>query len=154
MIKNKCVYCHLTPENEVFYIGKGSVKRAYTPHGRKRAWRDIAKNSYTVKIIKDGLSEAESLALVRELIKQYGRVWNNTGILVNKTCGTELQKCKKSYKKVYDTFRDRKVKNYMTDEVYNSVTDVAIIHNLHVNTVIRHLERIQYVPKLTITYLR
>jgi hypothetical protein len=58
------VYAHINDKtNELFYIGKGSKKRAWD-HNRLPYWVeyvDAIDGKYTVKVLRDGLTEAEAL---------------------------------------------------------------------------------------------
>lgn len=89
-----------------FYIGKGHGKRkddhileAKTSKklpGNRRRIKDskILKelklgNVIKSKIIKDKLTEKQAFKLEEELIKKYGRINNNTGILTNMSDGGE-----------------------------------------------------------------
>lgn len=68
------VYGHYKADTgELFYIGKGNGKRAWSDRNRSRVWHDIVEQSgYTVKILADNLSESESYAKERELIEEVG----------------------------------------------------------------------------------
>lgn len=70
---NAYVYVHLrATDDSVFYVGKGTLKRAWSRTGRNRWWRFIvAKYGYEVAIVKDGLSEACAFSLERMLISVY-----------------------------------------------------------------------------------
>lgn len=79
------VYAHVDREGRVFYIGKGSGKRAWQ-RGRGPLWeRYVAERSegqYTVEILLDGLSEAAAEAAEEFLIAKNGSTlvnWINPG---------------------------------------------------------------------------
>ena len=74
-----------------FYIGIGkSIKRAYNVHKRTIIWkRVVAKYGINVTILFDNLSWEDACLKEIELISLYGRLNNNTGILVNLTDGGE-----------------------------------------------------------------
>jgi hypothetical protein len=87
--ENKCyVYVHKRlDDNSIFYIGKGSGKRAWS-NQRGSHWKAIvAKAGYEVLIIKADMPEAESILLERYLIVYYGRLDLGEGKLINKTDG-------------------------------------------------------------------
>lgn len=91
-LKRVCVYAHYYDnEQEPFYIGQGSVQRAYvfTPSLRNKSWNtkvnDISK--IHVKILNIDITIEESIELEKKYIKQYGRLDNNTGCLVNENDG-------------------------------------------------------------------
>lgn len=85
------VYKHLKPDNNVFYIGIGVVKkRAYSKHGRNRHWHNtVNKNGYKVEIICDDVDYDTAKQIESYLIRFYGRKDLNTGCLVNMTDGGE-----------------------------------------------------------------
>jgi hypothetical protein len=66
-----------------YYIGKGKDNRAYVKHS------SIPKpvDKKYIVILEHNLSEVGALALERRMIRWYGRIDNNTGILRNKTDG-------------------------------------------------------------------
>lgn len=68
------VYIHRKATNgEVFYVGKGSGKRANSKQ-RNKFWMNVAeKYGFVVEIVKDKLSEKEAYALEAEMVVKYGR---------------------------------------------------------------------------------
>jgi hypothetical protein len=68
------VYTHKNPSTgEVFYIGKGKGKRAYSTQGRNENWNDlVSKNGFEVVIEKNNLTDSEANELEKDLIMQYG----------------------------------------------------------------------------------
>lgn len=82
------VYEHRLENGEVFYVGQGCRYRATSSYHRSIRWNEIiSNNNYKVVIVKDNLTESESLDLEKELIKKHGRLDNNTGTLVNHNDG-------------------------------------------------------------------
>jgi hypothetical protein len=86
------VYSHSRNDTgKIFYIGIGSqqdYKRAHIKSNRSVHWhRIVNKVGYSIDILFDNLTWEEACKKEIELIKQYGRVDNNTGILINKTDG-------------------------------------------------------------------
>jgi hypothetical protein len=85
------VYGHYTRDtNELFYVGKGTRHRAWS-HDKRSTWwvRIVNKHGLQVKLLFEQLTEEEAHTKEIELIKQYGRRNNKTGILVNLTEGGE-----------------------------------------------------------------
>lgn len=88
MERNKVVYVHKKKTNgSVFYVGMGTLSRAYSTQ-RSNWWKGYAKKyGYDVEIIASGLTKEEAWALEIELIAKYGRLDLKTGCLVNQTSG-------------------------------------------------------------------
>lgn len=80
------VYGHYTADtDELFYIGKGTGKRAWATSTRNRQWYQTVKDhGLVVKILVDGLTTEESYIKERELIEQIGQ-----HKLTNMTAGGE-----------------------------------------------------------------
>lgn len=92
-MNNYCVYLHIRPDKkEVFYVGKGSLKRPYEKRGRNNIWKKIVdknNNNYQIIIFEEGLTNEEACSLEINLIETYGRIDLNTGPLSNMTKGGE-----------------------------------------------------------------
>jgi hypothetical protein len=152
--KDFCVYAHYKKNTDIIiYIGKGLKYRANSRCGRNILWeRIVAKYDYSVKIIKDNLTNEEACELEKTLIKKYGRINNKTGILCNMTDGGEgisgwrhtdetKEKMSKSHKgkvfsdKTLKKFSEAKmgdknhkskiIINTQTGVFYNTVTEAA-----------------------------
>lgn len=85
-----CVYRHIRLDtNQPFYIGIGTkTKRAYSKHKRTSYWTNIVnKSDYEVEILFDDLTWEDACKKEKEFIALYGRIDDNTGILVNLTDG-------------------------------------------------------------------
>lgn len=84
-----CIYRHLKPCGEVFYIGIGKdLKRPYAEYGRNKYWHNIVnKYGHEVQILKCNLTREEACELEVLLISWYGRVHLGTGTLCNMTDG-------------------------------------------------------------------
>jgi group I intron endonuclease len=80
------IYAHINPLfNKIFYIGKGSDKRAWDKRGRSEYWNNtVKKYGYIIDILEEGLSEEEAFEKEKWYIKRIGR--EN---LVNMTDGGE-----------------------------------------------------------------
>ena len=97
------VYKHVRLDNnETFYVGKGTKKRAYLSFHRNNYWKNIVKKSnYVVYIIKDSLTEEEAYLLEYKLIslyKRYGRASANLN--TDYGLGGRLGRTNDDYKKI------------------------------------------------------
>lgn len=79
------VYAHRDAEGAIFYIGKGTGRRAWSQE-RHSVWHRYVKErlngSYSVEILKKELTETEAEAREGALIVQFGRQlvnWQNSG---------------------------------------------------------------------------
>lgn len=68
------VYGHYKADtNELFYIGKGIGRRAWSKSGRNRHWKFVAnKHGFIVKILHDNLTDEEAFTKEKELITEVG----------------------------------------------------------------------------------
>lgn len=74
------VYLHKDLDGVVFYVGKGTKDRKDSTSGRTQAWKNVAKNGYTVVVYKDYLSNNDATLLEDSLIEKPLEGWK----LVNK----------------------------------------------------------------------
>jgi hypothetical protein len=84
------VYKHTRMDSGLpFYIGIGkTIARAYSKNDRSQLWFNyVKKYGYNVEIIHSNISWEQSCELEKKYIKQYGRLSDKTGILVNLTDG-------------------------------------------------------------------
>lgn len=110
MERNKVVYIHRrASDNSVFYVGMGSLKRAYSLQ-RSDMWnRVVKKHGLIVEIVSENLTKDEAWSLEIDLIKRYGRLDMKTGCLVNHTKGgNSIDDIPKSAEKK----RVNKIKNF------------------------------------------
>jgi tetratricopeptide (TPR) repeat protein len=80
------VYLHKDVTGRVFYVGKGTGRRAWSEDGRHEVWKRFVREQlnghYEVVIIKDRLTEDEALDLEEDLISEHGTHlvnWFNPG---------------------------------------------------------------------------
>ena len=81
------VYIYLREDGTPYYVGKGRGKRAFSTKRRFIKPKDETKIIFHSK----NLTEEEAFIIEKELIAQYGRKNNGTGILRNLTDGGEGQ---------------------------------------------------------------
>lgn len=84
------VYKHTRLDtNKIFYIGISiNDKRAFNKTQRNKIWKGIvSRTDFKVEILFENISWEEACQKEIKLIKKYGRIDNNTGILANLTDG-------------------------------------------------------------------
>ena len=83
------VYAHYkATTKELFYIGKGSGKRAWVTFRRSDWWKKIAKkHGVEVKILQDGLQPWAAYEMEKDLIALHGRKDEGRGGLINNCDG-------------------------------------------------------------------
>ena len=79
------IYAHINPLfNKIFYIGKGSNKRAWDKSNRNRYWHNtVKKYGYIIDILEENLTEDEAFEKEKRYIKRIGRKDLGLGSLVN-----------------------------------------------------------------------
>ena len=84
------VYAHTKPNGEIFYVGKGSNKRAFCTFGRSKVW-EAYTNKYGLNpvFIDRNLSQDQAFELEEFLIAELGTKKDRSGTLVNLTDGGE-----------------------------------------------------------------
>jgi hypothetical protein len=109
------VYRHRRLDNnQVFYVGIGTVKRAKSHNGRSEFWKRIVnKTIYQVEIIAEDLSIEDAKELEILLIEQYGRRDLGLGNLVNLSDGGEG----KAGHKHTQEFKDNQAKNMLGNTI-------------------------------------
>jgi hypothetical protein len=74
--------------NEIFYVGKGHAKRAWSVSGRPAHWRNIVKkHGLVVELVDSGISEEQAFEFEMFLIAEIGCKHNQKGPLINLTSG-------------------------------------------------------------------
>lgn len=116
------VYLHRKKtDDSVFYVGMGSIKRAYVNANRGNWWNGVVnKYGYYVQIYKENLSKEEAFELEIELIEKYGRIDIGTGCLINQTSGGPLF-CRLSYSSMISKSKSLKSVN-RTKEWNNKIS--------------------------------
>ncbi len=86
---NFYVYVHRKKsDNEIFYVGKGRFKRAYSRHGRNNFWKKVVdKHGYIVEFLLENITNEEACINEVKYISEFGRRDLGTGTLVNMTDG-------------------------------------------------------------------
>ena len=74
------------PAGTPYYVGKGTGRRAWTKYAGEVG---MPTDDQYIVILESNLSLTGALAIERRMIKWYGRIDNQTGILRNKTDGGE-----------------------------------------------------------------
>lgn len=92
-MKNFYIYFHINPvKGEIFYVGKGTGRRAFLKTNRSVYWNNIIKKyGYVVDIVEENLTEQEAFERETFYIKKIGRRDLGTGTLVNMSDGGEGQ---------------------------------------------------------------
>jgi hypothetical protein len=91
------VYAYLRQDGTPYYIGKGIGQRAWR-HCRNDVIHPPEDKS-RITILKSDLTEAIAFEVEKQLISQYGRIDNKTGILHNRTDGGDGASGRKGIKK-------------------------------------------------------
>ena len=104
MLTEFYVYMYLREDGTPYYVGKGKDRRAYSTHRRvKPPSKDRIVFPHT------NLTEEDAFKYEKDLIVQYGRKDNGTGILRNLTDGGEGMI---GYKRLPEQIEKRKGKKY------------------------------------------
>lgn len=76
-MNNKCVYLHKDLNGVVFYVGQGSLTRAYDKSkSRSKSWKERAKQGFSVEIVQQGLTSDEAIEKEEYLIRSYNGLVN------------------------------------------------------------------------------
>lgn len=137
-----CLYKHIRLDtNKVFYIGIGKTKtRAYSIYNRNKYWNNIVNNTqYKVEIIKDNISWEKACELEIYFIKKYKRFFEN-GTLCNITQGGQGNKNpSKEVRNKISNSKKIKVKNIITNEIWDSLNSLCKDKNLSAQNMSRKL---------------
>lgn len=154
---NRCVYVHIrTDTGKVFYVGMGTLKRAYESYKRNIHWNRITdKTNFIVRIVAENLTWEEACKLEVETILKF-----NSNDLSNMTIGGDgskglspnditrkkisdyhkgKPKSKESKEKMSLAKKDmyllsnnpnaKKVININTNEIFNTLKEAAVSIN-------------------------
>ena len=84
-IKNRLVYAYMHPEGTPYYIGKGTIRRAYSnSHSVK-----LPEDPRDIHILAKDMSDPDARQAEMLLIHLHGRVDQKTGCLLNQTDGAD-----------------------------------------------------------------
>ena len=102
-MNNYYVYIHRKKDNnEVFYVGISRQEKYFrvnTKTGRNPIWNNIVnKYGFIGEVLYSNLSKEDACLIEKALIKSYGRINTNTGVLANLTAGGDGSvDCPKSF---------------------------------------------------------
>ena len=91
-MNNYYVYIHRRKDNKtVFYVGISRQEKYFrvnTKTGRNPIWNNIVnKYGFTGEVLFSDLSKEDACLIEKALIKSYGRINTNSGVLANLTAG-------------------------------------------------------------------
>lgn len=88
------VYLHRSKEtDEVFYVGKGSGKRAWNSEKRNPNWKSKVEEldgNWKVEIYEDDLTENEAFRIEEKLVKEFGFFDDENDQLTNRFPGGDM----------------------------------------------------------------
>lgn len=115
-----CVYEHIRPDtNAIFYVGKGSHRRANSKHRRNKHWNSVVAKAggFSVRLVVDDIDEELSFLVEEERIDQLKRLGLK---LTNKTNGGEgpsgMRHTDEAKRKIADAQRGEK--HWTVNHVY------------------------------------
>ena len=132
-----CVYLHYYNNEKIpFYVGQGTINRAFNFISRNKLWKEKVKNISKVKvyIYKIDISIEESINLEKELIANNLRI-NEGGVLLNNNDGhTAIGKIgKDNYfydKHLYDKLNGNYNNKYNNNTLSIPVIQIDILGNI------------------------
>jgi len=153
-MKNKetyVVYLHVKKDtNDVFYVGIGSKRRAYSTEKRNKIWYNYYKKyGRDVIIINHNLNYEDALSIESELIICFGRLgFEEKGVLTNRVIkvGTHFKGRKHSKNtkfKMSKSAKNRKSHNkkvYWKGKTYKSARECSRKENKPFSTVQKYVK--------------
>ena len=131
--KNKiCVYFHYyNDEKYPFYIGEGTLSRAYRFSSRNNEWKDKVEDISLVRVViyKFDISKEEAIIIEEDLIKKY-RKYN---CLVNISNGVGAKDLHKNNKNCISIVELDINDNFICE--YSSAKEAANIYNICSSTI-------------------
>ena len=135
------VYMYLREDGTPYYIGKGKGNRAYSKHRSGMRVKVPAPNR--IKLVYNNLTEDIAFTKEKELILRYGKLCDNTGILMNITDGGEGSSGRKhtedSKKKISKSLKDNI--NASGSEPYNKGKTGLYKHTEETKKILSELNR-------------
>jgi hypothetical protein len=118
------VYCHFRADNnQLFYVGKGSGKRAFLSSKRNKYWHNVVNkcNGFTVEILAKELTEKEALVFERKIIQTLKAKYGD--FLVNLTEGGDggLNPSKETRQKQSNAKLGRRLTQETKDKIKQSL---------------------------------
>ena len=128
----KVVYLHRKgTTNDVFYVGIGYEKRAYSKNNRNKWWHNVVnKHDYNVEIVERSYSWDECAESEKAMIELIGRKDLGLGELVNLTNGGEG-----SFGRVHSSETKRKISKANRGNVINTKKVIEETSGLIFNSV-------------------
>lgn len=142
---NYCIYRHIKPCGETFYIGIGNKRRPYKKSDRNKYWHNVVnKYGYEIQVLKSDLSWEDAKELEIVLISYYGRKDLKTGCLVNMTEGGNgtlgfTRVLPQEQKNKISLSLSKKVICTLTNKEWISATECAKDNNINRSTLINQL---------------
>ena len=143
-----CIYRHLKPNGEVFYIGIAvKPKRPYSKANRNKYWHNVVnKYGYEVDVLKIDLTWEEAKELEIDLISFYGRKDLGLGTLVNLTDGGEgTKQLSQEAKDKISEVNGLKISSEELIELFinqnMSYKEIALYYNCHIDTIKKKLRK-------------
>lgn len=160
------VYLHINKSNgNVFYVGKGSGKRAYDIRNRNYHWNNIVKKyGFDVNIVADNLTNEEAFLLEMRLISFYG-INNLTNMTIggDGCIGLNSEGRIKLSNSLKEFYRNNQSASYIKIEkgielkiidLYkngNSVRDISILLNISLWNINKTLKKYQIQKRVFLT---